>query len=371
MANYLELDINSGIIHQKNPISAGDTEVAEDTTNAGKIVATNANGKLDNSFLPWAVNVVGSISLAGTDYVISNEGDIYAYGDKLSSFADATQYDRWNDESHICVDYSTRQLLPRSEYDYPASLDWSDENFLKTRGIDDKEGLNWGFFKKQDFSAGDLISTGMILSTAGFSGGSYGYLPVDFTQNNGTHTYLYLSTLTSPAGSSHSRGVVSIKLASIFATYEWGARVQTPNLSDETNSFNVQIGLQNSTNSTQTLSSYNHIIFYYNQSTYSDNNWRAITRKSDNSETVTDTGVTVSTTDWQRLRFMFDSNNSAARVRFYIDDTLVATHTTNIPESTAIRPRVCIMKTGGATARTFRIDNIWHCMKFLSRQSRV
>ncbi|OQW91328.1 MAG: hypothetical protein BWK79_17170, partial [Beggiatoa sp. IS2] len=134
MSTFLELDLNSVVIHQREPISGGNVEVEQDTTNAAKIVETNANGKLDTSLFPWAVDVIGSISLDGTDYVIGNGGDIYAYGDRLSSFADVTQYDRWSGESRVCVDFGGRQLLPRSEYQYPPSLDWSDENFLKTRG---------------------------------------------------------------------------------------------------------------------------------------------------------------------------------------------------------------------------------------------
>ena len=43
--------------------------------------------------------------------------------------------------------------------------------------------------------------------------------------------------------------------------------------------------------------------------------------------TTTDTGVAVSTTSWQKLKIVATSTS----VKFYIDDVLKATHTTNIP----------------------------------------
>lgn len=72
--------------------------------------------------------------------------------------------------------------------------------------------------------------------------------------------------------------------------------------------------------------------------------WMCITRKASTS-TVTNSGVAVansnSTTTWsnsgdQRLRF--EINPGATEVKFYINGTLVATHSTNIPDTVSIGP---------------------------------
>jgi hypothetical protein len=379
MANYLELDINSGIIQQKNPISAGDAEVAEDTTNAGKVVQTNANGKIDNSLFEHDteiknLNVLDTFSFfkgeSYSDWSISSNGNIYAYGTKIESFSDNTRYDLWDGDSNLCVNFNLRKLLPRSEDIYPASLDWSDENFLKTRGIDDLEGMNWGFFARTDFSSGSTNGRGFF-DAVNVSNGTVSTIPVDPSANDGCFCYLALITGTSAAGAAQARGNLGFQLNSSFCEYEWGARVKIPILSTSTEEFSVQIGIQSSQLPTNLFSTRNHIIFHNDRATYGDSNWRAITRTASDTGTITDTGVAASTSAFQKLYFKFDQDNSAARVRFYIAGNLVATHTTNIPVSAGIHPRAAILKTVGTTPREIYMDYMWHKMKFLSRQSRV
>jgi hypothetical protein len=305
MANYLELDINSGIIQQKNPISVGDAEVAEDTTNAGKIVATNANGKLDNSFLAHDTDIK-NLNVSGN---------------------------------------------------------------LTTQIIDDLSGLNWGFFAKTDFSSGGTDGKGFF-PMVNTIGGGFETVAQDPSTLNGCFVFLKLHTSTSSTGASQARGNTGFQLKTSFATYEWGSKVKVPSLSTSTEEFSVQVGIQSSLTSTNALSSRNHIIFHYDRSTYSDDNWRAVTRTSSDSGTVTDTGVSASDS-FQKLYFMVDQDNSATRVRFYINGTLVATHTTNIPEDVGLHPRLAILKSVGTTSRAVHLDYMYHRMKFLSHQSRV
>lgn len=374
MSNYLELDINSGIIQQKNPLSAGNTEVAEDTANAGKIIQTNAKGKLDNSFFEHStdiknLNVSGVFSFLTNEWEISSSGNINAYGERIESFADNTRYDAWDNSWVVCVDFYNRKLLPRSEYDYEPSVDWSDENCVKTRVIDDSAGLNWGFFAKTDFSTGDLEGRDFF-QTVNTVGGNAFISSVDMSSFQGCHGYLSLTTSTSITGAAQARGSAGFQVKSSFATYEWGSRVKVDNLSDSSNEFSIQVGIQSSQASTNPLDTRNHIIFHYDRATYSDDNWRSVTRTSSDSGTTTDTGVSASTS-FQKLYFIVDQNNSAARVRFYINGTLVATHTTNIPENTGLHPRLAILKSAGTTSRSVHLDYMWHKMKFLSHQNRV
>lgn len=90
------------------------------------------------------------------------------------------------------------------------------------------------------------------------------------------------------------------------------------------------------------------IYFHYSRATYSNHNIRAITRASGTS-TTTDTGVAVTAGALIRLRFLYDSTS---QVRFWINDSLVATNTTNIPGASATSSaRFHVEKTAGTTAR--------------------
>ena len=74
-----------------------------------------------------------------------------------------------------------------------------------------------------------------------------------------------------------------------------------------------------------------------------------------NVTTLTTTSVPVVASQWYKLRI--DINNAGNSVSFYIDGTLVATHTTNIPASTTGMSVVnLINKTIGTTARTMQTD---------------
>lgn len=80
------------------------------------------------------------------------------------------------------------------------------------------------------------------------------------------------------------------------------------------------VGLADTTNYTAPT---NAIYFGY---TTSASNWWAQTYNS-TAATTTDTGVAISTTAFQKIKFMATPSS----VAFYIDDVLKATHTTNIP----------------------------------------
>jgi len=84
-------------------------------------------------------------------------------------------------------------------------------------------------------------------------------------------------------------------------------------------------------------------------------NWQCITAVS-SVRTLTTTSVAASTTAWQK--FTIEINAASTSVQFYIDNVLVATHTTNIPTgvSQAIIPKIQIGKSIGITARSFFAD---------------
>ena len=66
--------------------------------------------------------------------------------------------------------------------------------------------------------------------------------------------------------------------------------------------------------------------------------------------------MAANTTAWQK--FTIEVNAASTSVQFYIDNVLVATHTTNIPTgvSQTIIPKIQIAKSIGTTARSFFAD---------------
>lgn len=84
-------------------------------------------------------------------------------------------------------------------------------------------------------------------------------------------------------------------------------------------------------------------------------NWKCYTRATGGTVTVTTSSVVVNANQWYKLRI--DINAAGTSVTFYINGTLVATHSTNIPApTTAIAPVSIIHKTAGTTARTMLTD---------------
>jgi len=84
-------------------------------------------------------------------------------------------------------------------------------------------------------------------------------------------------------------------------------------------------------------------------------NWKCYTRVTGGTVTLTTTSVPVVAAQWYKLRI--DINSAGNSVTFYIDNTLVATHTTNIPSvTTAIAPISIMNKTIGTSARTMLTD---------------
>ena len=83
-------------------------------------------------------------------------------------------------------------------------------------------------------------------------------------------------------------------------------------------------------------------------------NWKCYTRGA-SVTTRTNTSIAVVAGTWYKLRI--DINAAGNSVTFYINNTLVATHTTNIPTSLIAMPITSlIVKTVGTTARTMLTD---------------
>jgi hypothetical protein len=83
-------------------------------------------------------------------------------------------------------------------------------------------------------------------------------------------------------------------------------------------------------------------------------NFKCVTRTA-STTTTTITTIPVVASQWYKLRI--DINNAGNSVGFYIDGTLVATHTTNIPASSIAMSVVSLINKGiGTTARQMQTD---------------
>ena len=129
------------------------------------------------------------------------------------------------------------------------------------------------------------------------------------------------------------------------------AAVKVVTLSDATNRFIVQSGWTDSTIGTPTDAAR----FYYTDTAGTE--WQCETRSAGTS-TITAVGSALVAGQWYIHEIVV--NAAGTSVEFYLDGTLVATHTTNIPTGLArlVGIHTGINKTVGTTARTLEVDYI-------------
>jgi hypothetical protein len=133
--------------------------------------------------------------------------------------------------------------------------------------------------------------------------------------------------------------------------------VKTPSaLSDATNRYNCLAGLHD--NFAAAPQALDGVYFHYRDNLNSGK-WQATTYSTTSAGTTTaDTGTTVAASTWYCLRI--EINSAASEAKFYIDDVLKATITTNIPSGVADQTGVCvgIRKGAGTTARNMYVDYV-------------
>ena len=138
----------------------------------------------------------------------------------------------------------------------------------------------------------------------------------------------------------------------LFETY-----VEVGTLSNATERFRFVTGFGNQSGSANET---NGTIFTYDEGgtangTTASANWQCVTI-GNSVRTLTTTSVAV-TTNWVKLRIIVNANGT--QVTYFIDGTLVATHTTNIPLFSANRfwnVKQGIVKTIGVTSRNVICD---------------
>lgn len=124
------------------------------------------------------------------------------------------------------------------------------------------------------------------------------------------------------------------------------------NLSDGTDTFTVYLGFIDSATGDAT----DGVYWRYSHG-INGGKWQCVTR-SNSSESTADSGAAVVANTWYRLRIVVNAAGTSAA--FYVDDSLVATITTNIPTAAGRETswQARIEKSAGSNWRHMQVD--WH-----------
>lgn len=142
------------------------------------------------------------------------------------------------------------------------------------------------------------------------------------------------------------------------ATVTWAASTYLSAAPNATDDYLWRVGL-NDGYSTATNGCYFTV-----DRTISASNWVAVTAKA-GTLTSTDTGIAFTGTTWRNMRISI--NSAATSVTFYIDGSLVATNTTNIP-IVALGPMSYTISVASAATKTTRLD--WMLLRFQPSSAR-
>ncbi|MFA6290304.1 MAG: hypothetical protein WC637_00910 [Victivallales bacterium] len=139
--------------------------------------------------------------------------------------------------------------------------------------------------------------------------------------------------------------------------FTFEARVEVASLSTLAQEFAFAVGLHDATAS----DAVDGVYFLYDRTV--STNWQCVT-SSNSTRTTTDSGVAVTGAAWVRLKAIV--NPAGTSVTYFINDTSVATITTNIPIAAGrvTGPRILLLKSAGTTARTANVDYWYHQIRF-------
>lgn len=220
----------------------------------------------------------------------------------------------------------------------------------------DGSSRDWGFESLHDLNAPGSNGT-ILVATIGT-----GTITAFATT---TETGLSLGTGTTDAVSGYyAYGSVSSVVFGLNI-YRFESRLLIPTLATAGENFVVKNGFYDGFNTANTTDGAYFLADTQGTSTGSaaSGNWQIVTT-SNSVRTFTTTSIAISTTTYSKFRI--DVNAAGTSVKFYIDNTLVGTHTTNIPTGSAraTGAGAMILKSVGTSARTVNVDYLYYAMKF-------
>jgi hypothetical protein len=170
--------------------------------------------------------------------------------------------------------------------------------------------------------------------------------------------YIIGSTSTSATGTAYAiYGGAGINVLYVPSSnwFTYTTRVRIPTLNDGTQKFYVNFGVLSTFPSANINEGVGFLYDLDGTTTGSSAsaNWQTYSiNNSTRTFNQNYTGVAVAANTWTKLKVIF--NNTEAY--YYIDGTLVARHTSNLPAGDNIVPCHAIIKTAGIIARTYQID---------------
>ncbi|MBS1535298.1 MAG: hypothetical protein JST78_09490 [Bacteroidetes bacterium] len=207
-------------------------------------------------------------------------------------------------------------------------------------------------------NSGIGTTLGVVVVTSGT--GSVGRTTGTFPNRTIQEGVLLLSTGTTSTGNGvfrlGSNNAPQYYIGNGAISYEVYINIES--LSNSTDRFTAIFGAYTAGNVNSTT---NGIFFIYDEGGVwgggvlgASPNWRCVTINT-SVRTTTNSAVAISASGWVRLRI--EINSAGTSVGFYINDTLVATHTTNIPStSTAMHWYNLFNKIAGTTSLNMYAD---------------
>lgn len=190
----------------------------------------------------------------------------------------------------------------------------------------------------------DTLNGTPFTAAASGTGASGGTAGTGDTNHTGV---VQISTGTTTTGNGgFMTAATALRLSGGDAVIE--ALVRVPTLPDGTDSFAFRVGFGDSAGADMTDGAYFEL-------TQASANWQCATA-SNSTRTKTNSSTAAAANTWTRLKITV--NAAGTSVKFYINGTLVATNTTNIPTAAGRETGLAtnIVKSAGTTARTADVD---------------
>jgi hypothetical protein len=224
-------------------------------------------------------------------------------------------------------------------------------NFLRSGGTGADPDWDIGIVSANQYCLADDFTYGTVGTSTGFwtvNGSNVSQVGAQAVNRPGV---LQFTTAASATGTAFiHNGVSAYVFGGGAVSLEWSARLTTA-VPDGTETYALWMGFHDTTSANTATDGAYFLL------TSASANWQTVTAKAGTRTSNTlSTGPTVNT--WQKFRI--DINAACTSIAFYIDGTLVQTHTTNLPDTTSNNCGIMfdILKSLGTTARIFQVDYV-------------
>jgi hypothetical protein len=230
-------------------------------------------------------------------------------------------------------------------------------NFLRSGGTSADPAWDIGLVSANQYCLADDFTYGTVGTSTGFwtvNGANVTQAGAQAVNRPGV---LQFTTAASATGTAFiHNGISTYVFGGGAVSLEFSARLTTV-VPDGTETYALWMGFHDNTSANTATDGAYFLL------TSASANWQTVTAKaSTRTSNTTTVGPTVNT--WQKFRI--DINAACTSITFYIDGTLVATHTTNLPDTTSNNSGVMfnILKSLGTTARIFQVDYVKMSQQF-------